>query len=358
MQQDAGGSTAPTETTTHQISNEANEAIHKTPQAKAFTCLVVGDRTVCVHDAIVRHGGQILQSVGWTPFRNRRSAVVEQVVSSLPMLKPTVLWIHLDSRQAYAQNPIHKTSVKQLAMLAAAQEQAGRMVVLEGSYSEVNWHSAAKQLLGPTAKFSTIHWCGLGIKLGVGADAVPLHSAHAVSVRNAPTVEPVPCNCGKRRMEKHDHDLGSHFDQFMVWFLQRLGLCSHAVPRTLADSPRRQLLVDKFGHRAVVKRVSFVDSEWTDSGQALPITPQERNNVAGSRTDHGRVIPHGSAGDSRLNPRCSLNGHWVAGDATGDREISPHGLSLAGGDDPAGTFETRGPSGLSLIHISEPTRPY
>ena len=189
MQQDAGGSAAPTETTTYQISNEANEAIHKTPQAKAFTCLVVGDRTVCVHDAIVRHGGQILQSVGWTPFRNRRSAVVEQVVSSLPMLKPTVLWIHLDSRQAYAQNPIHKTSVKQLAMLAAAQEQAGRMVVLEGSYSEVNWHSAAKQLLGPTAKFSTIHWCGLGIKLGVGADAVPLHSAHAVSVRNAPSVE-------------------------------------------------------------------------------------------------------------------------------------------------------------------------
>ena len=148
-------------------------------------------------------------------------------------------------------------------------------------------------------------------------------------------------------MEKHDHDLGSHFDQFMVWFLQRLGLSSHAVPRTLADSPRRQLLVDKFGHRAVVKRVSFVDGEWTDSGQALPITPQERNNVAGSRTDHGRVIPHGSAGDSRPMTR---DGHWVAGDATGDREISPHGCRLLGEDpvdkDGVGAFEMRGPSGV------------
>ena len=106
--------------------------------------------------------------------------MTEQVVSvirSLPTLNFTTLWIHLDSRQAYAQNPIHRTSVKQLAVLAAAQEQAGRMVVLEGSYSEVNWHSAAQQLLGPTAKFSTIHWCGLGIKLDVGTDAVPLHAA-------------------------------------------------------------------------------------------------------------------------------------------------------------------------------------
>ena len=355
MQQDAGGSTAPTETTTHQVSNEANEAIHKTPQAKAFTCLVVGDRTVCVHDAIVRHGGQILQSVGWTPFRNRRSAVVEQVVSSLPMLKPTVLWIHLDSRQAYAQNPIHKTSVKQLAVLAAAQEQAGRMVVLEGSYSEVNWHSAAKQLLGPTAKFSTIHWCGLGIKLGVGADAVPLHSAHAVSVRNAPSVEPVPCNCGKRRMEKHDHDLGSHFDQFMVWFLQRLGLSSHAVPRTLADSPRRQLLVERLQRTVDTTSGGCSSIEATDqhSGQA----PTSKNNLVVSRTDHGRVIPHGSAGDSRL----SLMRGRVEGDATGDREISPHGCRLLGEDpvdkDRFGTFEMRGPSGVKQSHCCTVTRP-
>ena len=122
MQQDAGGSAASTERITYPISNEANEATYTTFQTKALTCLVVDDQLGYVQDAIVRHGGQILQSVGWTPFRNRRSAVAEQVVSSLPMLKPTVLWIHLDSRQAYAQNPIHKTSVKQLAVLAAAQE--------------------------------------------------------------------------------------------------------------------------------------------------------------------------------------------------------------------------------------------
>ena len=37
----------------------------------------------------------------------------------------------------------------------------------------------------------------------------------------------------------------------MVWFLQRLGLSSPAAPRTRAELPRRQLLVDKFGHRIV-----------------------------------------------------------------------------------------------------------
>ena len=144
--------------------NEANEAVHKTPQAKAFTCLVVGDRTVCVHDAIVRHGGQILQSVGWTPYRNRRSAVAEQLVSTLPMLKPTVLWIHLDSRQAYAQNPIHRTSVKQSAVLSAAQEPAGLMVALEGPCSEVDWYPAARQLSLPLLS-SSLQLIGLDLTL-------------------------------------------------------------------------------------------------------------------------------------------------------------------------------------------------
>ena len=42
----------------------------------------------------------------------------------------------------------------------------------------------------------------------------------------------------------------------MVWFLQRLELSSPAAPRTRAEQPRRQLLVDKFGHRTVVTTMS------------------------------------------------------------------------------------------------------
>ena len=250
----------PQETLTYQVSNNQPSTLHNTQPAAKFTCYVIGDKTVCVHDAIVRHGGQVLQSVGWHPFRTRRSAVCNQLLSSLPAAKPTVLWVHLDSRQAYAQRPLHTSAAAQLATLVSQQEKSGRMVVLEGSWSEVNWGAAAQQLLGANARPTSIHWCGLNIKL----NDKPLHAVHAVCVRNAPLVEAVACTCGKRSTEKHDHDLGSHFDQFMVWFLLRLGLATTGVPRTLADSPRRQMAVTN------AKTTISLSDSISDDRMALP----------------------------------------------------------------------------------------
>ena len=81
-----------------------------------FTCYVIGDRTVVAQDVIRRHGGRVLQAHGWHPFKARRSAVGRRLLSTIPMDKPTVLWIHLDSGQAYAQNRLHHTSANQLAI--------------------------------------------------------------------------------------------------------------------------------------------------------------------------------------------------------------------------------------------------
>ena len=84
-----------------------------TPTSQAnFTLYVIGDKTIIVQDVLVRHGAVVLQAHGWTPFRARRSAIADRLASSINTDKPDILWIHLDSKQSYAQNPIHRSCMR------------------------------------------------------------------------------------------------------------------------------------------------------------------------------------------------------------------------------------------------------
>ena len=249
-----------------------------------FSCYLIGDRTAVVQDVIKRHGGEVMQAHGWHPFRGRRSATGNRLLHTLAKDLPTVLWIHLDSRQAYTQNPMHHTAVKQLASIVGEQQRAGRMVVIEGSWAEVNWNSAARQLMGPSSQATCIHWCGLDIKHDRTGE--PMHAVHAICMMNAPTVEAMPCACGKRRQEKHDHDHSSYFDQFMVWFLRRLGLVTTEIPRTLGDAPRRQALTTI----RTTKQVLSLDG-------ALAL------DASHTREEVGRTVPRGQPDSSQPGPR-------------------------------------------------------
>ena len=116
--------------------------------AETFSCYIVGDRTSMVFEEVIRHGGKVLQGHGWRSFSQTRSIVARRLHSSLVEDKPTVLWIHLDSAQAFAQSVMHNIRVVNLSPLIAEQERSGRMVVLEGSWSEVNWTTVSRQLMG------------------------------------------------------------------------------------------------------------------------------------------------------------------------------------------------------------------
>ena len=159
-------------------------------------------------------------------------------MSSIVVDKPSLLWVHVDSGKADAQNKHQQVSARQLAKLISQQSESGRQVVVEGSFAEVNWSSMAKMLLGNDAKVTCIHLCGLG--LTHAGDGQPFHAVHAVCTRNTSSIAAIPCNCGKRRVEKLDHDHGPQADQCMTWLLLQLGLSSSPVPRTMCDAPRRK----------------------------------------------------------------------------------------------------------------------
>ena len=84
-----------------------------------FTCWIIGSKTVSVFDTITRNNGEVLQCVGWNPFKAKRSATVDKLLSSINEVKPTVLWVHLDSAQAYAHGPLQKRVLGQLAAIVA-----------------------------------------------------------------------------------------------------------------------------------------------------------------------------------------------------------------------------------------------
>ena len=183
--------------------------------AEQWTCYVIGDKTVVVHDCLRRHGAVILQSVGWQPFRCRRSPQAQVLLSAIEVDKPKVVWLHLDARQSYVQTPLHHRCTEKLSQLISIQERSGRAVVIEGSWSEVNWSPTLKQMYWqqPTVDHVKIHWCNLGIKSTTNPDKLQ-HAVHGVFTRNLPQIEERLCTCGKRKTEKHDHDGGPQFDQF------------------------------------------------------------------------------------------------------------------------------------------------
>ena len=102
-------------------------------EESAPTFYVVGDRTLMIQKAINANGGKILQVLGWQAFRSSRNPVGRRLLSSLQVDKPTVLWIHLDCRQAYAQAKLHTTSTSNVTSLVSEQDRDNRMVVIEGS---------------------------------------------------------------------------------------------------------------------------------------------------------------------------------------------------------------------------------
>ena len=147
-----------------------------------------------VQDVINRHQGRVLQSHGWAAFRARRGPTSRALISRAEADKPDVIWVHLDSSKAYAQNQLHQTAAKELTQLLLMQERTGRKVVVEGSWSELNWMSMAKYLLGPNAKAMLVHWCGINDD---NNQMLP-HVLHGVLARNTPVIDAVACKCGKR----------------------------------------------------------------------------------------------------------------------------------------------------------------
>jgi hypothetical protein len=184
------------------VSVSSNEAT----ASSTFSCYVIGDRTAVVQDVLNRHGGKVTQSHGWSSMKGRRSTVLRQLMSSIVVDKPSLLWVHVDSGKANAQNTLQQLVAQHIAKLISMQADGGRQVIVEGSFSEVNWSSMAKLLLGNDAKVTCIHLCGLGITHA--GDGQPLHAVHAVCTRNTSSIAATPCNCGKRRVEKLDHDHG------------------------------------------------------------------------------------------------------------------------------------------------------
>ena len=135
--------------------NPTNEACITTNEASGkatSTCYVIGDRTAVIQDVLVRHGGTISQAHGWQVFKGRRCATLRQLHSSIVVDKPAVLWVHVDSGKADAQNKLTQQSARHIAKLISLQAEGGRQVIIEGSWSEVNWTSMSKMLLGNDAR--------------------------------------------------------------------------------------------------------------------------------------------------------------------------------------------------------------
>ena len=239
--EESGSASAPTyqyPITKSSLPNAAYNPTNEDEAATTFTCYVIGDRTAVVQDVLRRHGATIMQSHGWQALKGRRSSTLRQLLSSIVVDKPLLLWVHVDSGKADAQNKLQQVSSRHLANLIGQQSGGGRKVIVEGSFAEVNWTSMGKMLMGNDAKVTCIHLCGLGITHA--GDGQPYHAVHAVLTRNTPSIAAMPCNCGKRRVEKLDHDHGPQADQCMVWLLLQLGLVTTPIPRTVCDAPGRK----------------------------------------------------------------------------------------------------------------------
>ena len=168
------------------------------------------------------------------------------LLSVLPSDKPDFIWLHLDGRQSYAQTPLHRQATGGLSKLFSQAEQSRCMIVIDGPHHEVNWNQTLRQLFARHVEVSTVHWCGLGIrKINQEHRSNLVHAVHSVCVRNGRPpglrIDSVPFACGKRISEKHDHDCGAQFDEFLVWLIGKLGLSREAIPRTIMDAPKKNM---------------------------------------------------------------------------------------------------------------------
>ena len=176
-----------------------------------------------------------------------------KLLSVLNTDKPDFIWLHLDGRQSYAQQPLHRSATGNLSKLLHAQDQGARMIVIEGPAHEVNWNHILRQLIPRGVPTTTVHWCGLNIRRPHDAKSL-VHAAHTVCIVNAMSapregsslgndgpLSSIPCGCGKRIAEKHDQDFGHQFDEFLVWLIGKLGLSTTAIPRIHLDAPKKNI---------------------------------------------------------------------------------------------------------------------
>ena len=143
-----------------------------------------------------------------------------KLLSVLNTDKPDFIWSHLDGRQSYAQQPLHRSATGNLSKLLHAQDRDARMIVIEGPAHEVNWNVTLRQLIPRGVPTTTVLWCGLNIRRPNESQTL-VHAAHTVCHVNAKSItvteigpcSHVPCGCGKRIAGKHDQDFGHQADE-------------------------------------------------------------------------------------------------------------------------------------------------